>query len=153
MKIHIETDISDKYNDEIKITIQSNQINDKVQQIIHSIETIDDNYKKIIGTQNNNIFIINIDEIICFYSENKNNYCKTSKGIFKIKQPLYELENNLTTKDFIRISNSSIININHVAHFNTDITGTIKVQFKDGNIEYISRRRISKVMKLLREGL
>ena len=39
MKIHIETDISDKYNDEIKITIQANQINDKVQQIIHSIET------------------------------------------------------------------------------------------------------------------
>ena len=153
MKIHIQTDISDEYNDEIKITIQTNQISDKVQEIINSIERIDNNFKKIIGTQNNDIFIININEIICFYSENKNNYCKTARGEFKIKQPLYELENNLDTKDFIRISNSSIININHVAHFNTDITGTIKVQFKDGNIEYISRRRISKVMKLLKEGL
>lgn len=153
MKIHIETDISDKYDDEIKVTIQTNQINDKVQQIINSIETMDNNFKKIIGTQNNNIFILNIDEIICFYSENKNNYCKTDRGVFKIKQPLYEVENKLSTKDFIRISNATIININHVAHFNTDITGTIKVQFKDGTIEYISRRRISRVMKLLKEGL
>lgn len=153
MKIHINTDISDKYNDEINVTIKANQITNKVQQIINSIEKIDNNFKKIVGTQNNNIFIINIDEIICFYSENKNTYCKTDKGIFKIKQSLYELENNLVTNDFIRISNSTIININHVAHFNTDITGTIKVKFKDESTDYISRRRISKVMKLLKEGI
>ena len=151
--IHIKTDISDKYNDEIHVIIQTNQITNKVQQIVNFIENIDHNFKKIIGTQNNDIFIINIDEIICFYSENKNNYCKTYEGVFKIKQPLYELENNLVTSEFIRISNSSIININHVDRFNTSITGTIKVQFKDGSIDYISRRRISKVMKLLKEGL
>ena len=153
MKIYIKTDISDEYSDEIKVTIQTNQVNDKVKEIINLIEKIDNNFKKIIGTQNNDIFIININEIICFYSENKNNYCKTNKGIFKVKQPLYELENNLETKNFIRISNSCIININHIAYFNTDITGTIKVQFNDGTFEYISRRRVSTVMKLLKEGL
>ena len=153
MKVYIQTDISDRYNDEIKIIIQTNQVTDKVQQIINLIDKADKNIKKIIGMQNNDIFIININEIICFYSENKNNYCKTYKGAFKIKQTLYELENNLDANDFIRISNSSIVNINHVAHFNTDITGTIKVQLKDGSIEYISRRRISKVMKLLKGEL
>ena len=153
MKVYIQTDISDRYNDEIKIIIQTNQVTDKVQQIINLIDKADNNFKKIIGMQNNDIFIININEIICFYSENKNNYCKTYKGAFKIKQTLYELENNLDANDFIRISNSSIININHVAYFNTDITGTIKVQLKDGSIEYISRRRISKVMKLLKGEL
>ena len=37
---------------------------------------------------------------------------------------------------FIRISNSCIININHVECFNTGIVGTIMVKFKDGKIEY-----------------
>lgn len=153
MLFNIKTDISDKYNDEINIIIQTNQITNDVQQIINSIEKIDTSFKKIIGIQNNNIFIININDIICFYSENKSNYCKTNKGIFKIKQPLYELEYTLPFSDFIRISNSTIININCVDFFNTDITGSIKVQFKDGSVEYISRRRISKVMKMLKEGL
>lgn len=92
-----------------------------------------------------------MSDVILFFSEEKNNFCKTKDGIYKIKEKLYYLEEMLSTKDFIRISNSSIININHVKCFNTSIIGKIVVKFKDGTEESVSKRKTAEIMKFLRD--
>ena len=102
------------------------------------------------GIQNNDIFIINISDVIVFFSEEKNNFCKTKDGVYKIKEKLYYLEEVLPEKYFIRISNSAIININHVKCFNTSLIGKIIVKFKDGSEEIVSKRRTSEIMKFLK---
>ena len=70
------------------------------------------------------------------------------------------LENNLISEstksmlpknEFIRISNSAIININNVKCFNTSIVGKMIVKFEDGSEETVSRRRTSEIMKFLNE--
>lgn len=77
-----------------------------------------------------------------------NNHCYN--GVYKIKEKLYYLEEVLPSKDFIRISNSAIININHVKCFNTSIIGKIIVKFKDGSKESVSKRRTSEIMRFLK---
>lgn len=151
MKIKVRTEISDKYED-IEVAIFANKLSEEVQSIVDITQNLNTNLRKVIGTKDNDIFLINVEDIICFYSEEKSNYCRTIKDEFKIKQPLYELEEKLSPKDFVRISNSCIININQVECFNTGVIGTIMVKFKDGNVEYVSRRRISQVMKTLKGG-
>lgn len=101
--------------------------------------------------RNNDIFIINVSDVIMFFSEEKNNFCKTKDGIFLIKEKLYYLEDVLPSREFIRISNSTIINIKHVKCFNTSIIGRIVVKFKDGNEENVSRRRTAEIMKFLKD--
>ena len=73
------------------------------------------------------------------------------EGIYRLKEKMYYLEEMLPNKDFIRISNSAIININHVKCFNTSIIGKIIVKFKDGTEESVSKRKTSEIMKFLRE--
>jgi len=58
----------------------------------------------------------------------------------------------LSHKDFIRISNSKIVNINSVKCFNTSIIGKIVVKLKDGSEELVSRRRTSEILRFLRES-
>lgn len=101
--------------------------------------------------QGNDIFIINGLDIIMFYSEEKNNFCKTKDGIYKIKEKMYYIEEMLPKDKFIRISNSTIANIDHIKCFNTSIIGKILVKFKDGSEETVSRRRASDIMKFLKE--
>ena len=112
------------------------------------------NYKriirKIVGKQNNSYFILDINNVIKFYSEEKNNYCKTKDGEFKIKEQLYYLEEVLPTERFIRISNSVIINVEKVKCFNTDTLGKIIVELKDGSKEDVARRKNSDIMKFLK---
>lgn len=151
MNIKVRTNISNEFED-IEIVINSPQRNDLVQRIENSlIYETSKNIEKIIGMKENDIFILDVSDIILFYSEKKNNYCKTRNGIYKIKEKLYYLEEVLPKKEFIRISNSAIVNINKVKCFNTSIIGKMIVKFDDGSEETVSRRRTSEIMKFLNE--
>ena len=151
MEIKVRTNISSEYQN-IDIIINAPKRNEEVQVLENLLlSKSQKNINQIIAMHNNDIFIINITDIIEFFSEEKNNYCKTKDGVFKIKEKLYYLEEILPSKDFIRISNSAIININQVKCFNTSIIGKIIVKFKDGSEESVSRRKTSEIMKFLKD--
>ena len=106
--------------------------------------------KRVIGRKNNSYYVLKIDEIICFGSRDKNNYCKTKDEEYKIKEQLYFLEEVLPKDRFLRITNSIIINIDFVRCFNTDIVGTIIVEMKDGSKETVSKRKNKDVLKFIK---
>ena len=150
MDIKVRTNISSEFQN-IEICINAPERNEEVQRLENELLTKQEKIiKNIIGMQDNDIFIINVSDIILFYSEEKNNFCKTKEGVYRIKEKLYYLEEKLPQKDFIRISNSVIANINHVKCFNTSIIGKIIVRFKDGSEENVSRRKTSEIMSFLR---
>ncbi len=151
MNIKVRTNISNEFND-IEICINAPERTAEVQMIENELlSKSTKSLEQIIAMQNNDIFIINTSEVILFFSQEKNNFCKTKDGVYKIKEKLYYLEEMLSTKDFIRISNSAIININHVKCFNTSIIGKIIVKFKDGTEESVSKRKTAEIMKFLRD--
>lgn len=151
MDINVRTNISSEYQN-IEVCINAPEKNEEVQKLENELlSKTSKSIQQIIAMQNNDIFIINISDIILFFSEEKNNFCKTKDGIYRIKEKLYYLEEALSPKDFIRISHSSIININHVKCFNTSIIGKILVKFKDGTEESVSKRKVSEIMKFLKD--
>lgn len=149
MNINVATDISKEHKN-IEVIIKAPEMTEEVQQIANTVMKATSSKKQILATRENRIYILDIKEITEFYSEEKSNFCKTQNGKFKIKEKLYELE-EILDKNFIRISNSCIINLNYVESFDSSITGTIEVIFKDSTKEYVSRRRVSDVMKKIRE--
>lgn len=150
MNINVSTNISKEYKN-IEVTISAPEITEEVKKIANTIMTMSNETKQIIGTKDNKIYLLTINEVISFYSEDKSNYCKTSTGSFKVKEKLYELEEKLCSGDYVRISNSCIINLKYVDSFDTSIIGTIEVIFRDGSKEYVSRRRVKDVMKKIKE--
>lgn len=151
MDIKVRTNISNEFQN-IEVYINAPERNEEVQMLENELlSKSSKSIQQIIAMQNNDIFIINMSDVILFFSEEKNNFCKTKDGIYKIKEKLYYLEEMLSAKDFIRISNSAIININHVKCFNTSIIGKIIVKFKDGTEESVSKRKTAEIMKFLRD--
>ena len=128
---------------EIKIVISSNCNNMNFDDFVAYVRNY--NNKLIVHNDYENL-VIAYKDIMFFYSENKNNYCKTINGIYRIKSKLYELENN---KDFIRISKRCIVNINYVKSFDAKQTGKIIVRMCDGTEEKVSRRRLRNVLNYL----
>lgn len=144
IKITTKEDLSLK-DDEIHISIETN----KVTQINKLIEYINLYSKKIKAYKNNEIIELNLNDVITFYSDKKNNYCRTGKEIYRIKYKLCEIEN--LSNDFIRISKSTIVNINYIKCFDIGTTGSVIVKLNDGTNEFVSRRKIKDVMKYLDE--
>lgn len=73
----------------------------------------------------------------------------TDKGEYILRLRLYEIENLLLTDQFIRISNSEIINLKKVNNFDLSFTGTIYVKLSNGVTTYVSRRYAPKLKKIL----
>lgn len=150
-QINIHTNISDKF-DSIDISINAPNNTSEVIEIVNFINMIsNNNIEKIIGRKDNKCFIIQLKEVIYFYSEGKDIFCKTKNGDFKVQERLCELEENLP-KDFIRISNAIIANVYHISSFDLGITGNIIINFDNNLQEYVSKRRISKIQKYLKGG-
>ena len=150
MDVKIHLDISKQYKD-IEVYINAPERNEEVQRIENAIlQNVNKKIEQIIAIQDNEIFIINVQDIIEFFSKDKYNFCRTKDGEYIVKEKLYYLEQILPTQDFVRISNSVIINVNHVKSFNTSIIGKIVVKFKDGTKEDVSKRRTSEIMKFLK---
>ena len=66
-----------------------------------------------------------------------------------LKARLYELEERLAKKNFIRISNSEIVNFSKIKNFDLSLAGTITIIFKDGSKTYVSRRYVKKIKQFL----
>lgn len=146
MKFNFVKKINDNLEtDEINITIEANS-STEIEKLIAYIGEFS---KKIVAYKNYEIVLLNMNDVIVFYSDKKNNYCRTSEGTYRIKNRLYEIEN--MSNDFIRISKSSIVNIYQVEYFDIGETGNIEVKLKDGTNEFVSRRKIKDVMKWLDE--
>ena len=152
-KIH--TNISNEFDD-VNITVEAPKLDQEVQLILDTLSNLEfHNTQQIIGNLDNQVYIIPIEDILCFYSDEKYNYCQTIQNNYKLRNTLYELEQNLNKDNWIRISNSCIVNINQIKYFDMGTIGSVVVVLKNGTTKDVSKRRIKDITQLLklRRGL
>lgn len=150
MSIKINTNISSEF-EETSITINAPELSTEVQNIIKYVSNINTIPTQIVANENNKIYFIDLERVICFFSKDKYNYVRVKEGTYKIRYKLYELEEIFKEKDFVRISNSCIINIRQVECFDIGMLGTILVKLKDNTQETVSKRNYAQVKKILKE--
>ena len=149
MKLELVSSFNDKLPKNFaKINIEYNDSKDEIKELIEYIEKFNES---IFLKTNYILEEILLKDIICFYSENKNNYCQVKNKIYQIKSRLYEIE-KLST-DFMRISKNCIVNINHIENFDVSKTGSIKINLDNGSFRIVSRRKIRDVIDFLDERM
>ena len=94
-------------------------------------------------------YLINISDILRIYAGNQKVFVETQQNEYIVRYRLYELEELLEKKTFLRISNSEIVNTNQILNIDLSIVGRICIRFP-GNIQtYVSRRYVPKIKKSL----
>ena len=89
-------------------------------------------------------------EILRFYGEDKEVRAQTLNGeIYTVRQRLYELEERLDRRTFLRVSHSEIVNWKRVTALDLSLTGTIRVTLEGGAVTYVSRRYVKKIKEVL----
>lgn len=144
MRFEIKIDAS--YT-EPEIVIFTSSVTEEVENIVKRLSS--DTPKIITGIKDGNIEILNEDDFIKIYSLKGRVSAATEKGEYSLRMRLYEIEEKLCSGNFVRISNSEIINLKKVKNFDLSFTGTILVRLSDGSTSYVSRRYISKIKKIL----
>ncbi|KOP79905.1 LytTR family DNA-binding domain-containing protein [Cytobacillus praedii] len=142
--MEIEVKIDSAYK-EPKVIIITDKITDEVKSVMKKISK---NQKLTVFSEEEAI-IVEADEIIRIYSENKKVYVQTNHDTYSIRMRLYELEEKLALNQFIRISQSELINRNQIVSLDISLTGTIGVLLKSDIKTFASRRYVSKIKKQL----
>ncbi len=139
----------------LKITIDRNREEEILvfaherTKLIDEIECLVGDYEKeIIGYTDGGVHKLIPAQITCFVVENNKVYAILGKEKLQIKMRLYQLEEMLGV-GFLKINQSCIANINEIKKFDTSISGTLKVIFKNGYSDYVSRRNIKTVKERL----
>lgn len=123
---------------ETLVVVSANKIDKEVQNLINYIEY---SSEYLIGIVEDKVSIIDIDEIIRVYIEDRKTFVVTLKDTYVVKKKLYEVE-NMVTRNFIKISQSEMANIKFIKNLDFSNTGTIVIKYKNSDISYVSRRMI-----------
>lgn len=140
--IAIKSELKEPY-----VVVYTNEITEEIQHIVQRLSNTQN--KILTGIKGEKIFLLENDEIYCFYSENQKIYAKTDRGNLWVKQKLYQLEEMFEGTSFVRISNSCIVNVNKIKNLEISFSGAIDIVFKNGEKEFVSRRYVSKIKKYL----
>lgn len=144
MKVEIKID--DSYI-EPKILILTAAMTKDVNLILNKLS---ENTPQVIsGCKNEKIEVIEQEDLIRIYAGSGKVFAVTEKGEYTVRFRLYEIEKRLNHNQFVRISNSEIINLKKVNNFDLSFTGTIRVELTNGTAAYVSRRYVSKIKKIL----
>ncbi len=133
----LELNIDEKVKETL-VVVSANKIDKEVQNLINYIEY---SSEYLIGIVEDKASIININEIIRVYIEDRKTFVVTLKDTYVVKKKLYEVE-NMVTRNFIKISQSEIANIKFIKNLDFSNTGTIVIKYKNSDISYVSRRMI-----------
>lgn len=135
MNLEIIQDFSLK---ETIVKIFTKEIDDKIQKIINIAEGKE---ITISAYLENKIKLLEQENIERIFIENRKVYLISNNKKYFSKSRLYFFE-NILNDDFIKISQSEIVNIKFIKKLDLSFNGTIKLIFKNGDETFVSRRAI-----------
>lgn len=129
-----------------KVIILTDKMSEEINELVRRIS--EKAPRVIAGFREDFMKILEQQEITRIYSCGGKVFAAATDGEYTLRSRLYEVEERLDG-DFVRISNSEIINLRKTESFDLSISGTICVRLKGGTTVYASRRYVPKIRKAL----
>lgn len=144
MKVKLE--FHEKYK-EPEIHVCHDRDNPEVRKIYAAVKNAVD--VRLVAYDEHETVMVPCTELVRIYTQDKKVYAATVEKTYLLRERLYELEERLDMGQFIRISNSEIVNVHKIKRLDTGLTGTIRMYLQGGADTYVSRRFVPKIRKAL----
>lgn len=144
MQIEVKIDPDCK---ESKVMIISSSMTEEITQLLSLLQQVP--IHVVTGFRKDTAIVLEPMQIYRFYAANQKVYAVTAEGEYTIRKRLYELETQLDSKLFVRISNSDIVNLRLIEQFDLSFAGTICVRMRNKECVYVSRRYVARMKQLL----
>ena len=143
MKINI--DVDSKFSD-IGVDIHVPSLTPEVEKIISLMRMMD---MQIAVKKGEETVLLDVGEILYIEAVERNTFIYTEKETYESALKLYEFEQQLSEKDFIRISKQSILNLRKVKSLRSDINRKIRVTLQNDEQIIVSRMYSDELRKRL----
>ena len=133
MKINL--DIDGKYDD-TEVIIRAPHLNNDIERIVAMMRMID---MQIAVRKDNETVLLDTDKILYVEAVDRKTFVYTNVDTYESELKLYELEQQLIERDFLRISKQSIVNLRKIRSLKTDVNRKIRITLQNGEQIVVSR--------------
>ena len=133
MKINL--DIDGKYDD-IEVIIRAPHLNNDIERMVAMMRMID---MQIAVRKDNETVLLDTDKILYVEAVDRKTFVYTNTDTYESELKLYELEQQLAERDFLRIIKQSIVNLRKIKSLKTDVNRKIRITLQNGEQIVVSR--------------
>ena len=133
MKINL--DIDGKYDD-IEVIIRAPHLNNDIERMVAMMRMID---MQIAVRKDNETVLLDTDKILYVEAVDRKTFVYTNTDTYESELKLYELEQQLIERDFLRISKQSLVNLRKIKSLKTDVNRKIRITLQNGEQIVVSR--------------
>ena len=133
MKINL--DIDGKYDD-TEVIIRAPHLNNDIERMVAMMRMID---MQIAVRKDNETVLLDTDKILYVEAVDRKTFVYTNVDTYESELKLYELEQQLIERDFLRISKQSIVNLRKIKSLKTDVNRKIRITLQNGEQIVVSR--------------
>lgn len=149
MKVRIE--INENINSEDEVIIRCKKLDERIQKVYDTIMDITKGARQLKLCKGNADYYIPLDSILFFETAENCISAHTVDNIYETTYRLYELEEFLPG-NFMRVSKSTIVNINHIYSISRNLTSSSEIQLLNTHKRvYVSRHYFKSLIFRLEE--
>ncbi len=116
--------------------------------LIDEIKKLTEQNEELMGYKDGEIIKLDLIDIHCISVIQNKAYAFCDNEKYLVKERLYTLEERLP-QFFVKINQSCLANIKKMERFDTSVSGTLKIHFKNGHTDYVSRRQLKAIKERL----
>ena len=130
------------------LTIQAAQLTPQLQALAQRLES--EERGRLLGWQGDQATVLDSASLTRFYAQDRGVFCQDTAGeTYALRLRLYELEETLDPHQFVRISNSELVNLHQITALDLKLSGTIRLTLAGGAVCFVSRRNVKKLKEAL----
>ena len=131
------------------VDIRCRKVTDEVREIANFVRM---RQGKLYGRGDQGQTEVAVVDVLYIESVDERTLIYTAEGVFQTGGPLYELEERLKRKRFLRVSKSTIVNLMKVRAIKPALNGRFLAVMSNGEQVMISRKYAPELKRVLREG-
>lgn len=132
-----------------QVEIHCHEVTEEVREIVTFVKT---RQGQITGVQEGKQYEIPVTDLCYIEAVDEKVFLYTLKEVYETRQKLYELENLLKEKYFLRVSKSLLLNLMKVQAIQPALNGRLTAVLKGGEEIIISRKYVPELKRALKGG-
>ncbi|MBQ3416400.1 MAG: LytTR family transcriptional regulator [Ruminococcus sp.] len=129
------------------IEIHCYRISDEVREIIAFVKS---RQGQLTGTADERQYEIAVSDVFYIESVDNRNFIYTKDKVYETRQKLYELEEILKEKRFLRVSKSTLLNLMKVSAIKPALNSRFTAELFSGEQVVITRKYVPELKKALK---
>ena len=129
------------------LEIRCHSISDEVREIIAFVKS---RQGQLTGTADERQYEISISDIFYIESVDNKAFIYTKSKVYETRQKLYELEEMLSKKHFLRVSKSTLLNLMKVSAIKPALNSRFTAVLQSGEQVVITRKYVPALKKALK---